>query len=363
MRLTPSDLVRAIGKLPTNRPYNYIEKATTTKILVSDVNPPNGPIKIRRYNPNKGQGASAAEEYTISTNMLSRVANAIRANEVINIERILGGSYNTRSALEALLAHTPEFYVCYPGRIEMGTSGTKIKRGHKHLIWDPDNPHEQGAVTLRKTDAVVSEMPGVATVYESLSLPDVKPQASPLDIELARRHAQIQVALIMIGRQLGYRSWVARNDKGITYKNEKLGEMKGVVGELEDEPLIAPHDGAVRAASLIDCIWFRDTKFMPAVVEIEHSTGVTSGLARMKNLQDALPPFRTRWVVAAPDEARDKVVQEANKPMFQSLCLWYFPYSAIEELYSLCQRRGITPRGVNEEFLESFMEACFREAT
>lgn len=97
---------------------------------------------------------------------------------------------------------------------------------------------------------------------------------------------------------------------------------------------------------------------MPAVIEIEHTTGVTSGLTRMKNLQDMLPPFATRWVVAAPDEDRDKVMQETNKPMFQGLRTWFFPYSAIEELYSLCQRRKITQQSVNEPFLEAFMEPC-----
>jgi len=324
---------------------------------------PEGPIKLKRWNPNKGKGVDDAAEVNISANMLARIANAARPGQVLNIERVVGGSYNTRSALETLLAHTPEFYVCYPGRIEISSSTTAIKPGHKHLLWLPNEPHEQGVMCERKTELVISEMPGVETVYESLSLPvPEEGQERGLDIELARRHAQIQVALVMIGRQLGYRTWVARNDRGIIYNDKRIGEMSGVVGELESEALIAPHKGAVHAAVLIDCIWFRNAKFMPAVIEIEHTTGVTSGLARMKNLQDALPPFYTRWVVAAPDEARDKVMQEANKPMFQPLKTWFFPYSAIEELYSLCQRRNLTGRSVNEEFLESFMEPCLKSA-
>jgi type II restriction enzyme len=362
MRLTPSDIVQAIGKLPTNRPYNYIEKKTTTKVLIVEVTRPNGPIKIKRYDPHKAKGTKDAKIESISTNMLSRVANAVRPSQVINIDRILGASYNTRAALEVLLAHTPEFYVCYPGRIEAGTSVTRVKKGHKHLVWCPDEPHPPAEIRIKSTDAVVSEIPGVQTVYESLSLPTEKIQTAGMDIELARRHAQIQVALVMIGRQLGYRTWVARNDRGIIYDNKRLGEMTGVVAELENETLIAPHSGAVHAALLIDCIWFRNAKFMPAVIEIEHTTGVTSGLTRMKNLQDALPPFHTRWVVAAPDDARDKVMQEGNKPMFQPLNTWFFPYSAIEELYSLCQRRNLTQRSVNEEFLESFMEPCLKSA-
>ncbi|VAW24722.1 Putative type II restriction enzyme NmeDIP (Endonuclease NmeDIP) (R.NmeDIP), partial [hydrothermal vent metagenome] len=84
------------------------------------------------------------------------------------------------------------------------------------------------------------------------------------------------------------------------------------------------------------------------------STGVTSGLTRMKNFFDRFPPFPTRYVVVAPDEDRNKVVKEANKPQFADLNTKFFPYSAVEELYALCQKRKI--RGVTEEFLDCYME-------
>ena len=289
--------------------------------------------------------------------MISRVANAIRPNQPINIERILGGSYNTRSALEALLAHTPEFYVCHPGRIEVGAS-TTIKPGHKHLMWCPDDPHAYGAVREKDTKVVISEIPTVDAVYEALSVPSELIEAQGMGIEIARRHAQIQIALVLIGHQLGFRTWVARNDRAIIYNQRRLGEMEGEVEELEQESLIAPHSGAVNAALLVDCIWFRNTRFMPAVIEIEHTTGVTSGLTRMKKLQDLLPAFPTRWVIAAPDEDREKVVQEANKDIFKPLKARFFPYSSVEELYSLCQRRNIGRDSVNEPFLDAFMDPC-----
>ena len=95
---------------------------------------------------------------------------------------------------------------------------------------------------------------------------------------------------------------------------------------------------------------------MPAVMEIEHTTGITSGLTRMRGLQDALPErFPTRYVIVAPDEDREKAVREINRPQFRSLQAKYFPYSAVEELYALCQRRKI--RGVTEEFLDCYMES------
>jgi type II restriction enzyme len=74
----------------------------------------------------------------------------------------------------------------------------------------------------------------------------------------------------------------------------------------------------------------------------------------MKNFKDKFPPFPTRYVIVAPDEDRDKVIKEANKPQFRDLDTRYFTYSAVEELYALCQRRKL--KGVTEEFLDCFME-------
>ena len=123
---------------------------------------------------------------------------------------------------------------------------------------------------------------------------------------------------------------------------------------MKDENLLKSFDDAVQAALMIDCIWFKNGKLMPAVMEVEHTTGVTSGLSRMKNFKDRFPPFPTRYVVVALDEDREKVVQEANKPQFRDLDTRYFPYSAVEGLYVLCQRRRL--RGITEEFLDCYME-------
>lgn len=359
MGITAADIVNAIGHLPRNRAYNYINPSTKTKIQIHDITYPEGPVFIKRYNPHKGEGPQDGKIESISSQMIWRVANAVRPNLPINIDRILGASYNTRSALETLLAHTPEFYYCYPGRIEIIHSSTDIKQGHKHLLYCPEDPHEVGVIFKKETEIVISEMPSHEAIYESLAFPDAILEEG-IDIEVQRRHAQIQIALIMIGRQLGYRIWIAQNDKGIIYNDHKLGEMEGIIASLEDMNILASFHDAIRAALLIDCIWFRNIRFMPAVLEIEHTTGVKSGLVRMKNFQDSLPPYPTRWVIVAPDEDREKVLKEANLPQFKPLKTKFMAYSAVEELYALCQKRHI--RGITEDFLDSYMEPCVKNS-
>jgi hypothetical protein len=56
-----------------------------------------------------------------------------------------------------------------------------------------------------------------------------------MNIEMQRRHAQIQIALIMIGQQLGFRIWIAQNDKGIICREKRLGEMQGVIPAIRNE--------------------------------------------------------------------------------------------------------------------------------
>lgn len=282
-----------------------------------------------------------------------RLANAIQEDIPLNIDRILGASYNTRSVIETLLAYTPSFYVTHPGRIETIDNSQKIKQGHKHLLWLPDTPHRLGIIQGIETDRVISEIPSQQAIYESIIMPESDP-ANSFDIEIQRRHAQIQVALVLIGLQLGFRTWVAQNDRAIVYNNRAIGEMESVISTLNREPLLTAYSDAAQAALLIDCIWFKNGRLMPAVMEIEHTTGINSGLLRMKNFHDKFPPFPTRYVIVAPDEDRAEFLRKASVAQFRDMNPLFFPFSAVEELYSLCQRRKI--KGVSEEFLDCYME-------
>lgn len=357
-KLTASNIVAFINQLDKKATYNYLNPKNKALIEIVNVEKPEGPIWVNRWNPEKGETRKSKKPTTISAEMIWRVANAISVGQPFNIDRILGASFNTRSVLETLLAYTPQFQFCYPGRIESIAGESKIKRGHKHLMWTPDQPHRSGILKEIKTEMVISEVPTLEVVYDSLVLPaDFK--STEMNVDIQRRHSQIQVALYIIGKQLNFRTWIAQNDKGILYQQRKLGELDGVIVSLKDEKLLSAYIEASQAALMIDCIWFKNGRLMPAVMEVEHSTGVTSGLTRMKNFQDKFIPLQdVRYVIVAPDEDRAKVIKEANKPQFHSLNTRFFPYSAVEELTALCQKRKL--RGVTEEFLDCYMESVLQ---
>lgn len=353
MRMTAEMIVKAIGELPKDREYAYANERTSQRIRVVSVKLPLGPIKFQRYSPAKGESPEAAKIESISTKGILRVANAIAEGVPFNIDRILAGSYNFRSVLEALLAATPQFYICKPGRIELEESFSSIKPGHKHLLWLPAKPHQIGKVLHESTDLVIDEIPITSATFEPLVMPSA-PQAT-VDPTIKRAHAMIQVSLVEIGEKLGMSPFVAKNDQAIEYQGRRLVERPNVVADLRSVQWLQTYSQAIEAGSFIDCIWFRNGKFMPAVIEIEHSTGVTSGLSRMRTFADNAPPIDTKYVVAAPDEDREKVLSEFTKEQFRSLRPAYLPYSAVRELLGLVQRRNL--RGaVTDKFLEAFME-------
>ncbi len=354
-RITAYNLVRAISQLPRNINYNYVNPKTKGLIRIENVILPAGPIQIRRWNPIKGETPDRAKVESISSEMIWRVANAINEGDPINLDRILGGSYNTRSVLEALIALTPNFYSCYPGRIKDIDGHSSIEHGHKHLIWLPNEPHKQGVFVEKQVpNMAISEIPMQSVTYDNLILPESMTVGGEMDIEVIRRHTQIQIALYLIGLQLGYRTWIAQNDKGIIFREKPLIEQPGIIPSLNNENMITAFPDAEPSARFIDCIWFKNGRYMPAVMEVEHTTGVTSGLTRMKGLQDAAPSLMTRYVIVAPDDDREKVVEEANRPQFLSLDTRYFSYSSVEELYYMCTHRNL--HGVDLDFLDCYME-------
>jgi hypothetical protein len=354
MRITAFDIVRDINQLQRDRTYCYVNEKNPGRIVIEHVQEPEGPIRFRRYNASKGKTLKNAKIENISSQMIWRLANTLEHNRPVNVDRVFSGSYNTRSVLEALLAHTPNIFVCRPKRVESANSYKKLKPGHKHLIRFDDKTHEKGKIELIDVDIEISEVVSEA-IFEKITVSN----SSHINetIQQSRRHAQIQIALIFIGEQLGFKTWVAANDRSITYRDEPISSLPSVVDNLSNMQQISAFQDAVQAARLIDCVWFKNGRLMPAVMEVEHSTGVTSGLTRMKKFYDTAPAIRDiRWVIVAPDDDRHKVIDQANWAQFKEMNVKFFPYSAVDELFALCNRRK--PKGVTDEFLDCFMENC-----
>lgn len=356
--MTTEYLVNLISALVKNQPFPYINPSTHTVVAIKSIDGLRGPITIKRWDPTEGQSFQVADSSTISSQMLTRVSSAVTAGTPINIDRLLGASYNNRSALETLLCHTPPFYYCFPGRIDFSSGKAKIVRGHKHIIYLPDDPHQPGTLVKKELENLaINEVPLKNVVYDALELPPHVVHDGTVDTDESRIHLQMQMAIYEIGRALQLETYIAQNDQGAIYKGSILSEHPGIITDLKEMTMVGPFDGAAYAGRLIDAIWFGE-RSIPAIFEVENSTGVTSGLTRMQNFKKHLPSYEEmRFVIVAPDDLREKVTREINKVEFASLQAFFMPYSSVSEFLGLCQSRKLT--GVSSAFLETFLEDVY----
>jgi len=349
--LTASDICRAIDALPKNKLYGYVNPNTHGEIKIISVGLPEGPILFKRRKI-KGEGDWSKQE-SISANMLWRITNALNSKIPVNIDRIFAGSYNTRSVLEALLAYTPEIYICKPGRQEIIGNKVEIKPGHKHILWREDELHTLGNIEKLdlNDDYVVSERPSYDMAYDV-----TPPVRTGMGIDISRRHSQIQVALAEIAYALGMKAWISVQDQSIIHNRRKIIEYEFVINDLNKEKAISNFPSAIAVAKNIDCIYFSDSGIPLFAFEVEHTTGVMSGLDRMLQFKTEADHLNTKYVIVAPDSDRQNVLKKASREQFSDLKPLYFPYTYVEELYSFISRYKGRIKGIKREFLETFME-------
>jgi type II restriction enzyme len=168
--------------------------------------------------------------------------------------------------------------MCRPKRLEKYGDTTVSRDGTKHIWWKPDQLHKSGIVNWIETEIVISELQASQVSYGNVDLSGFNDLKHPTVLASAprgvqRRHAQIQIALIAIGRALKFKTSVAIQDQAIVYDGQRLIEMEGVVKHLGDLTQISAHPAAVKSVRDIDVVWFKNGSLMPAALEIEHTTG------------------------------------------------------------------------------------------
>jgi type II restriction enzyme len=247
--------------------------------------------------------------------------------------------------------------MCNPQRIDSYTG--EILTNLKHIMWCPDEFHPIGEIVYKEYNEVITEVE-LEVSFGQVTITQEDLEGKFDSIAAKTIHTQMQIALIEIGNALDFRTWIAKNDRSIPVGNTTLGHLPGVLQSLNEVPIL--YTAKIKdAASLIDCIWFtKDGDRIPAIIEIEHTTGVTSGLTRMQKLHEVSPSITKNFTIVAPDNLRNKVVTEANQKIYRELKAKYMPYSTIRELYGLIQRYSL--KGVAEHtFIYPFMEQIVAE--
>ena len=127
MNLTIEHILDLIEKLPANKSFDYVSGGETKAKLVS-VDRENVKVDIARLNAD-----GTEKNASMTTDILNTLSRSIKENEPFKFDNVLNGSGNVRSTMEAIFAHTTEFYACKIDNV-------------KHLIWVPRIPHEIGKI-------------------------------------------------------------------------------------------------------------------------------------------------------------------------------------------------------------------------
>ena len=192
----------------------------------------------------------------------------------------------------------------------------------------------------------------------SVTVPDAEERAVPEEprrIE-ATAHTEIQWLLLKLGSEMGLDVWVARNDRGREFEAHRFADVSGLVDELP----LQFDEATTRTIELIDVLWLQKNAIV-AAFEVESTTSIYSGLLCMADLIAMQPNLNIPLFLAAPDERRDKVIVEVNRPTFSGLSpplhemCRYISFSTLRD--RLAEVRDVA-RYLKPEFLDQLSESC-----
>jgi type II restriction enzyme len=166
----------------------------------------------------------------------------------------------------------------------------------------------------------------LAAVRE-LSAKQARLQAATLEGDVT--HTEIQSWLRDLGHALGFKVWIASNDRSRT-----VGSALLCTGCLTELPTALSESSAGDSIRLIDILWIApDGGRVVAAFEVEHTTTIYSGIVRMLDLALGLPEHAAdRYFLVAPDEREADVRAQFARPAFsrvRDLDLRWLPYSQL----------------------------------
>jgi predicted RNA-binding protein len=214
------------------------------------------------------------------------------------------------------------------------------------------------AAKLARRPRALKAAIGPVTVPDSTEEPEVlrEQAAEPKD---PTAHTELQWSLLKLGNDMGLDVWVARNDRSRDWNGHRFTDLPRLRADLP----LQFDEATNRTIELIDVLWLKGNAVV-AAFEIESTTSIYSGLLRMSDLIAMQPNLNIPLYLVAPDERRQKVFAEVNRPTFSrlspplvELCR-FIAFSALRD--QLGQVRSFV-RYLKPEFLDEVSESCILE--
>jgi hypothetical protein len=178
-------------------------------------------------------------------------------------------------------------------------------------------------------------------------------------VEDAKAHTEIQYLLLKLGSEMGFDIWVARNDRNREINRRRLSEHFKLKESLPQQF----DDVTNKTIEYIDVLWLRGNAIV-AAFEVESTTSIYSGLLRMSDLIAMQPNINIPLYLVAPDDRREKVFTEINRPTFSRLSpplVDICRFISFSGLKKRIEETASFARYLKPEFLEELSEVCIIE--
>jgi type II restriction enzyme len=151
-------------------------------------------------------------------------------------------------------------------------------------------------------------------------------------------HTMVQAWLRDLGLALGFRVYVAANDRGRVHEGATLGDKC-----LAELPASIAQAGEL--VKLIDVLWLSTHgDKVEAAFEVEHTTSIHSGIVRLLDLAYGLEGSVGSLLIVAPDAREQEVRAQLQRPAFRritDLGIRYLPYGELEQHRHAMARFGV----------------------
>lgn len=167
---------------------------------------------------------------------------------------------------------------------------------------------------------------------------DNERKTAALQREADATHTTVQAWLRDLGLALGFRVYIAANDRGRVHEGVRLGD-----GCLDELPQAVARAGDL--VRLIDVLWLsKDEDHVDAAFEVEHTTSIHSGIVRLLDLAYGAEGKVGSLFVVAPDARESEVRAQLRRPAFRRIAdlgMRYLPYGELERYRGAMARFGV----------------------
>ncbi len=171
----------------------------------------------------------------------------------------------------------------------------------------------------RDKEKIIKSALGIKETSETMLTEIILP--IPPKIKEINNHSEAEFILLKLGQVLGYDTYSPDRNK------EAYGQKLEDLISFDEIPQYTT-PSLLDTIKNIDVIWFED-EFPVYCFEIEHTTGVTTGLVRLANVSQ----LNTKLFVVAPEEVLEKFITETKKLIFRRVRYIFRPYKDLISFY------------------------------